>query len=237
MPNRLRVLTVSEADRVKLERRSRDRAAPGRAAPGRVAERARIVLLAAEGTDRPADRAAGRLHGADDDQVAAAVCRGRAGRAGGRAAAGRPEDRADRCAIAEILSATVTPPPDVLQAMGVTHWSSRRLSDWLCRKKKIAVSHDSITRLRRRFCLQPHRTEGFKFSTDPQLEAKITDVVGLCLHPPQNAVVVCVDEKSQVQALEQLSAAITPAGLPGIHQRQDAMTPGHEKEHHARHAE
>jgi len=62
--------------------------------------------------------------------------------------------------VCEILAATVTPPPESLQAAGVTHWSSRRLADWLRRKKKIAVSHDSIARLWRRFCLQPHRTEG-----------------------------------------------------------------------------
>ena len=79
----------------------------------------------------------------------------------------------------------------------------------------MAVSHDSITRLWRRFCLQPHRTEGFKFSTDPQLESKIIDVVGLYLHPPENAVVVCVDEKSQCQALER-SQPILPmrSGVP-----------------------
>lgn len=86
-------------------------------------------------------------------------------------------------AISEILSATVTPPPDALQAAGVTHWSSRRLAEWLRRSRRIEVSHDSITRLWRRFCLQPHRTEGFKFSTDPQLDAKVRDVVGLYLHP------------------------------------------------------
>jgi hypothetical protein len=81
--------------------------------------------------------------------------------------------------ITEILSATVTPPPQALQAQGVTHWSSRRLADWLARTRKIQVSHDSISRLWRRFGLQPHRTEGFKFSTDPRLEAKVRDVVGL----------------------------------------------------------
>jgi hypothetical protein len=54
----------------------------------------------------------------------------------------------------------------------------------------------------RRFCLAPHRTEGFKFSADPQLDAKVRDVVGLYLAPPDNAVVVCVDEKPQIQALE-----------------------------------
>ena len=96
----------------------------------------------------------------------------------------------------------MTPPPESLQAQGVTHWSSRRLADWLRRTGKITVSHDSISRLWRKFCLQPHRTEGFTFSTDRQLESKITDVAGLYLHPPENAVVVCVDEKSQCQALE-----------------------------------
>ncbi len=100
-------------------------------------------------------------------------------------------------AIAEILAATVTPPPGVLQELGITHWSARRLAAWLARNKKIKVSHDSITRLWRRFRLKPHRTEGFKFSVDPNLDAKIRDVVGLYLHPPDNAVVVCIDEKSQ----------------------------------------
>jgi hypothetical protein len=96
--------------------------------------------------------------------------------------------------VCQILSATVTPPPELLRAAGVTHWSSRRLADWLRQVKGISVSHDSITVLWRKFCLQPRRTEGFKFSTDPQLQAKVRDVVGLYLAPPQSAVVVCVDE-------------------------------------------
>lgn len=65
------------------------------------------------------------------------------------------------------------PRPESLRAAGVTHWSSRRLADWLHRASGISVSHDSISVLWRKFCLQPHRTEGFKFSTDPQLEAKV----------------------------------------------------------------
>jgi Homeodomain-like domain len=121
-------------------------------------------------------------------------------------------------AVCEILAATVTPPPGSLQAQGATHWSSRRLADWLRRTKKITVSHDSISRLWRKFCLQPHRTEGFKFSTDPQLEAKVRDVAGLYLQPPGNAVVVCVDEKSQCQARER-AQPILPM-RQGIPQRQ-----------------
>jgi transposase len=128
--------------------------------------------------------------------------------------------------VCEILAATVTPPPGSLQAQGVTHWSSRRLADWLRRARKINVSHDSISRLWRKFCLQPHRTEGFKFSTDPQLDAKVRDVVGLYLHPPQNAVVVCADEKSQCQAPER-AQPILPM-RQGIPERQahDYVRPG-----------
>jgi hypothetical protein len=95
---------------------------------------------------------------------------------------------------AQILADTVTPPPQALAAQGVTHWSARRLADWLARHRGIRVSHDRIAALWRKFALQPHRSEGFKFSTDPALDAKIRDVVGLYLDPPEGAVVVCVDE-------------------------------------------
>jgi len=61
--------------------------------------------------------------------------------------------------VCEILAATVTPPPQSLRAQGVTNWSSRRLADWLRRTRKITVSDDSISRLWRKFCLQPHRTD------------------------------------------------------------------------------
>jgi hypothetical protein len=63
-----------------------------------------------------------------------------------------------------------------------------RLADWLCRHKGIRVSHDSVLVVWQRFCLAPHRTEGFRCSTGPQLEAKVRDVVGLYLAPPENAV-------------------------------------------------
>ena len=67
----------------------------------------------------------------------------------------------------------------------------------------------------RLFCLQPHRSEGFKFSTDPLLHAKVRDVVGLYLPPPDSAVVVCVDEKSQCQALEQTQPVLPMrSGIP-----------------------
>ncbi len=100
----------------------------------------------------------------------------------------------------QILADTLTPPPEALQARGVTQWSARRLADWLARHRGIEVSHDRIAEVWKRFSLKPHRSEGFKFSTDPELETKIRDVVGLYLDPPKGAVVVCVDEKGQIQA-------------------------------------
>ena len=219
MPNRVRIVTVPDADRVKLERRARDRGAEAR-----VAERARIVLLAAEGLTGPqiAERAGcteptvikWRRQYAEDGLAGLED----APRPGG------PRIVLTDEVIAEILSATVTPPPDALRAQGVTHWSSRRLADWLRRTRKIEVSHDSVSRLWRRFSLQPHRTEGFKFSTDPQLEAKVADVVGLYLNPPESAVVVCVDEKSQCQALER-SQPILPM-RSGIPSGRPMTTPG-----------
>ncbi len=114
--------------------------------------------------------------------------------------------------IAEILSATVTPPPEALREQGLTHWSARRLAEWLARSRKIEVSHDSIGRLWRQFGLKPHRTEWFKFSTDPQFDAKVRDVVGLYHNPPEQAVVLCVDEKSQVQAYPGGNSGVRDSG-------------------------
>ena len=194
------------------------RAGEGPGAAARVVERARIVLLAAEGLTGP--QIAERVGCSEPTVVKWRRQYAEGGLAGLEDAPrpGGPKTVLTDEAISVILAATVTPPPESLQAMGVTHWSSRRLADWLARSKKITVSHDSISRLWRRFCLQPHRTEGFKFSVDPQLEARVSDVVGLYLHPPENAVVVCIDEKSQCQALER-SQPILPM-RPGIPERQ-----------------
>jgi hypothetical protein len=93
----------------------------------------------------------------------------------------------------EILQVTLTPPPPRL---GITHWSTRLVA------RELGVSHDTVARVWREHGIQPWRVETFKFSTDPELVAKVRDVVGLYLHPPERAVVLCVDEKSQIQALE-----------------------------------
>jgi transposase len=77
-----------------------------------------------------------------------------------------------------------------------THWSTRGMA------KATGLSQTAISRIWRAFGLQPHRTETFKLSTDPQFIDKVRDVVGLYMSPPENAIVLCVDEKSQVQALD-----------------------------------
>jgi transposase len=79
---------------------------------------------------------------------------------------------------------------------GRTHWSTRRMA------KKAGMSHTMVGRIWRTFGLQPHISESFKMSPDPQLVAKIRDVVGLYMNPPDNAVVFALDEKSQIQALQ-----------------------------------
>ena len=107
---------------------------------------------------------------------------------------------------AAVVAATLEPPPDRL---GVTHWSTRLLA------AELGISNFAVGQVWKRWGLQPWRTETFKFSTDPELEAKVRDVVGLYLDPPEKAVVLCVDEKSQIQALDR-TAPILPLrpGLP-----------------------
>ena len=92
---------------------------------------------------------------------------------------------------------------------GVTHWSARLLG------KHLGISFASVARIWREWNLQPWRRETFKFSTDPELDAKVRDVVGLYLNPPDRVVVVCIDEKSQIRALDR-TAPILPMrpGLP-----------------------
>jgi transposase len=79
--------------------------------------------------------------------------------------------------------------------VGATHWSTRSLA------KATGLTQTAVSRIWRAFALQPHRTETFKLSTDPLFVDKVRDVVGLYLNPPDRAIVLCVDEKSQIQAL------------------------------------
>jgi len=93
--------------------------------------------------------------------------------------------------IEEVVTKTLETTPK-----GRTHWSTRSMA------KHLGLSHSTIGRIWRTFGLQPHRSESFRLSQDPLLVEKVRDVVGLYMNPPDNAVVLCVDEKSQIQALE-----------------------------------
>jgi transposase len=93
--------------------------------------------------------------------------------------------------IEEIVTRTLETKPE-----DATHWSTRGMA------RASGVSVSTVHRIWRAFSLQPHRTEAFKLSTDPQFVEKVRDIVGLYLDPPENALVICVDEKSQIQALD-----------------------------------
>jgi len=93
-----------------------------------------------------------------------------------------------------------------------THWSTRLMAE------EMGLSQNAIVRIWRAFGLQPHRVDNFKFSKDPQFVEKVRDVVGLYLNPPDRAIVLCVDEKSQVQALNRTEPILPLA--PGIPARQ-----------------
>jgi transposase len=98
---------------------------------------------------------------------------------------------------------------DAAQAKAATHWSARRLA------KQVELSAATVHRIWQKYGLQPHRVESFKFSCDPQFEAKLADIVGLYLDPPERALVLCVDEKSQIQALNRTQPALPMwPGLP-----------------------
>lgn len=176
------VMTDDErADLIRLRQRARVNRA--------VAFRARIVLACAEASDTAVAR---RLR-----TTKTTVAKWRQQFVDRRFAGlydeprvGAPRTISDAAIEAVIVKTLETTPP------GETHWSTRGMA------KAAGVSHSTVGRIWRTFRLQPHRTESFKLSPDPQLVAKIRDVVGLYMAPPANAVVFSVDEKSQIQALQ-----------------------------------
>ena len=97
------------------------------------------------------------------------------------------------------------------QPAGATHWSTRSLAE------ATGMSQSAISRIWRAFGLKPHQTEAFKLSPDPQFIDKVRDIVGLYLNPPEAAIVLCVDEKAQIQALDR--SAPVPGLMPGVAER------------------
>jgi transposase len=197
-----RPLRLREGDRGRLEAVMRS----STVAAG-LAQRARIVLLAAEGVANT--EIAGRV-GVSRPTVNAWRDRYEAGGVAAlddRPRPGRPVVVDEIAVLAETLADQGKPPPE----LGVTHWSARLLAG------RLGISFSTVARIWRKWKIAPHRLETFKFSTDPQLEPKLRDVVGLYLNPPNNAVVVSVDEKSQIQALDR-TAPMLPI-RPGLAER------------------
>jgi transposase len=118
---------------------------------------------------------------------------------------GRPRTVTD-AQVEEVIVKTLESTP-----RDATHWSTRSMA------AEVGLTQTAVSRIWRAFGLQPHRQETWKLSKDPQFIEKVRDVVGLYLNPPERAVVLCVDEKSQIQALDR-TAPILPM-LPGTPQR------------------
>ena len=180
-------LVLREGDRSRLEALSRSRSV--RAG---LVSRARIVLLAADGLP---NAEIARRTGTSRPTVVDWRARYDSGGIGAlhdQPRSGRPPEIDEIDVVVATLADDGRPPPH----MGVTHWSARLLAG------ELKISFATVARIWRKWDLQPWRSETFKFSTDPELDSKIRDVVGLYVDPPEKAVVLCIDEKSQIQALD-----------------------------------
>lgn len=188
---------VAEADRARLEAWLR---APTVAQD--LALRAKVILASATGEGvRPLAR---RL-GVSPNTVA--VWRRRYRSAGLDSLRTKPRAGRPRCISSAkeraVISATLRKPK------AATHWSARRLAE------EVGLSAATVHRIWQKYGLQPHRVETFKFSRDPEFDFKLADITGLYLDPPERALVLCVDEKSQIQALNRTQPALPMwPGLP-----------------------
>jgi transposase len=199
MAQRVEVV-LSEEEREVLERWAR-RPTSAQA----LALRCRIVLAAADGV--PSNEIAARL---GCTRTTVGKWRGRFARRGfdglhDEPRPGKPRLIGDDRIEWVIVKTLEQQPPDA------THWSTRSMA------QATGMSQTAISRIWRAFGLKPHQTEAFKLSPDPQFIDKVRDIVGLYLNPPDAAVVLCVDEKSQIQALDR-SAPILPL-MPGVPER------------------
>jgi transposase len=189
------IVEVSASEREQLVSMSRSRSLPHS-----LVRRAKIVLMAADGhsTVEIATQCA-VTPPAVTHWKKRFVAHGLAG-LHDQAKPGRPRTHDDE-AVAELLSKVLHETP-----AGSTHWSVRAAAE------HTGISKSSVARYFALFGVQPHRTKNFKLSNDPFFVEKVRDIVGLYLSPPSNALVLCVDEKSQCQALER-TQPLLPMGL------------------------
>src|SRR3954451_21086082 len=193
-------IELSAAEREQLESWSRRTTT----AQG-LAQRSRIVLLVADGLrtgeiaarlDVHRNTVAKRRQSVADERLDGLVDEPRPG---------QPRTITDAM-VEEVITRTLESTPK-----DATHWSTRSMA------AEVGLTQSAVHRIWRAFGLQPHRTETFKLSRDPQFVAKVRDVVGLYLNPPERAVVLCVDEKSQIQALDRTQPILPMA--PGVPER------------------
>lgn len=197
----LRAIAVSADDRVELERWVR--ASSGAAGLSR---RARAILLMVDGMSVTETAQRTGYTRVQVSRIRRRFAeRGVAGLSD-RPRSGRPVTITAR-QRARIVALTLKSPPP-----GHSHWSTRDLA------RQVRVSHMTVQRIWRGHALQPHRVETFKFTTDPEAEHKIRDIVGLYLNPPLNAVVLSLDEKTQIQALNRTQPLLPLR--PGVPARQ-----------------
>jgi len=196
-------LPLSEGERETLQRLAR-----AQSAPHRQVMRARVLLMAADGV---ANAVIAEEVGVTPVTVRAWRTRfavdGLAGLGKIRDGRGRKPSISEET-VAEIVKLTTTTTPP-----GATHWSCRTMA------KRVGVSSATVQRIWSDLGLQPHRVDTFKVSNDVKFEDKLVDVVGLYLNPPEKAIVLCMDEKSQIQALDR-----TQASLPMVTGRAGTMT-------------
>jgi transposase len=198
MPRAAATIVLSEQEEADLRGILR---AP--TSPQQAVSRARIVLRAAQGaTNREIAREVGT------SEVAVGRWRTKFARDGLAGLADRPRTGRPRQVgedtVNRVIAKTLEPPP-----AGESHWSVRRLAE------ETGLAPASVHRIWRQHRLRPHQTRTFKYSTDPELAAKVIDICGLYLDPPEGALVLCVDEKTQIQALDR-TQPILPIrpGLP-----------------------
>jgi transposase len=196
----LPTLEVSEEDRRVLEGYARRRKTSQQ-----VALRARIILRCADGQSNMMV-----AHQLDTTRETVGRWRKRFLETGLAGLHDEPRPGAPRTIedekVEEIVTLTLEKTPE-----NATHWSTREMA------RRAGVSSSTVQRVWRAFGLQPHRTESFHLSNDPLFVEKVRDVVGLYLNPPEHAVVLCVDEKTQIQALDR-KQPILPM-LPGQPER------------------
>ena len=182
-PKQPLILTEEEQDRLQsLAHRARSQSL--------LARRARVVLACAEGLD---NKAVARKLRCSPGMVGKWRSRFRQARLEGLYDEPRPgaPRKVTDAQVEQVVIQTLESTP-----RGETHWSTRGLA------KATGLSRMTISRIWHAFGLQPHRSDTFKLSPDPQLIEKVRDIVGLYINPPDHALVLCVDEKSQIQALD-----------------------------------